>query len=57
MCVTAKNCESAERILKHLLFLVKVDELYKVALGMYDLQLTLLVAEKSQKVSDCSWTV
>ena len=42
---------SAEEALKYTLFLVDVDRLYDVALGMYDFQLVLMVAEKSQKVS------
>uniref|UniRef100_UPI00358E7191 elongator complex protein 1 n=1 Tax=Myxine glutinosa TaxID=7769 RepID=UPI00358E7191 len=39
----------AEEALKYLLFLVDVNELYEHALGTYDLQLALMVAEKSQK--------
>ena len=31
-----------------------VNELYNVALGMYDFELVLFVAEKSQKVSENS---
>lgn len=42
---------TAEAALKYALFLVNVDQLYDVALGMYDFQLVLMVAEKSQKVS------
>lgn len=45
---------TAEEALKHVLFLVDVDQLYDVALGMYDFQLVLIVAEKSQKVSELS---
>ena len=40
---------SAEEALKYVLFLVDVDRLYNVALGMYDFQLVLMVAERSQK--------
>ena len=40
----------AEDALKYVLFLVDVNELFDVALGMYDFTLVLLVAEKSQKV-------
>ena len=40
----------AEEALKYLLFLVDVNELYDVALGTYDFDLVLMVAEKSQKV-------
>lgn len=42
---------SAEEALKYTLFLVDVNQLYDIALGMYDFQLVLLVAEKSQKVN------
>lgn len=41
---------SAEEALKYLLFLVDVNEMYDVALGTYDFDLVLMVAEKSQKV-------
>jgi len=37
--------------LHHLLYLVDVNDLYNVALGTYDFDLVLMVAEKSQKVS------
>ena len=37
--------------LDYLLFLVDVDSLYNVALGMYDFDLVLLVAQSSHKVS------
>lgn len=37
--------------MKHLIFLVDVNELFDVALGMYNFDLVLMVAEKSQKVS------
>jgi len=39
--------------LRYLLYLVDVNDLYNVALGTYDFDLVLLVAEKSQKV--CSF--
>ena len=39
-----------EEALKYVLFLVDVNQMYDVALGMYDFQLVLMVAEKSQKV-------
>ena len=41
---------SAEEVLKYLLFLVDVNEMYDIALGTYDFDLVLMVAEKSQKV-------
>ncbi|XP_078070069.1 elongator complex protein 1 isoform X2 [Mustelus asterias] len=40
---------SAEEALKYLLFLVDVNELYDYALGTYDFDLVMMVAEKSQK--------
>ena len=47
---------TAEEALKYILFLVDVDRLYDVALGMYDFQLVLMVAERSQKVSSFPYT-
>ena len=43
---------TAEDALKYSLFLVDVNQLYDVALGMYDFSLVLMVAEKSQKVGN-----
>lgn len=40
---------SSQEALKYLLYLVNVNELYNVALGMYDFNLVLFVAQKSQK--------
>lgn len=39
--------------MKYLLFLVDVNALYDVALGTYNFDLVMMVAEKSQKVT-CS---
>ena len=47
---------SAEEALKYVLFLVDVNHLYDVALGTYDFQLVLMVAEKSQKASPFPYT-
>lgn len=44
-----KATVSAQDALKYLLYLVNVNELYDVALGMYDFELVLFVAQKSQK--------
>ena len=41
---------TSEEALKYVLFLVDVNQMYDVALGMYDFELVLMVAEKSQKV-------
>ncbi|XP_017018499.1 elongator complex protein 1 [Drosophila kikkawai] len=39
----------ADQLLKYLLYLVDVNDLYNVALGTYDFGLVLFVAQKSQK--------
>lgn len=44
------SAESAEETLKYLIFLVDVESLYKVALGMYDFHLVLMVAQHSHMV-------
>lgn len=44
-----KDAVSAQEALKYLLYLVNVNDLYDVALGMYDFDLVLFVAQKSQK--------
>lgn len=36
--------------LRHLLYIVDVNELFDVALGTYEFDIVLMVAEKSQKV-------
>jgi hypothetical protein len=41
---------TAEKALKYVCWLVDVDKLYDIALGMYDFELVLMVAQKSQKV-------
>ncbi|XP_063235576.1 elongator complex protein 1 [Bacillus rossius redtenbacheri] len=45
----SKLAVSAADALKHILYLVDVNELYDVALGMYDFDLVQLVAARSQK--------
>lgn len=40
---------SSQEALKYLLYLVNVNDLYDVALGMYEFDLVLFVAQKSQK--------
>lgn len=44
-----KRVVGSQEALKYLLYLVDVNELYKIALGMYDFGLVLFVATKSQK--------
>lgn len=43
--------EQAEKAVEHICFLADVHKLYDNALGLYDLDLTLLVAQQSQKVA------
>ncbi|KAH8307765.1 hypothetical protein KR044_012909, partial [Drosophila immigrans] len=43
------NAQLADQLLKYLLYLVDVNELYNVALGTYLFGLVLFVAQKSQK--------
>lgn len=40
---------TAARALKYTIYLVDVNSLYDIALGMYNLPLVVMVAEKSQK--------
>lgn len=44
-----QNVVSANDALKYLLYMVNVDELYNIALGLYDFELVMFVANKSQK--------
>lgn len=44
-----KTAISSEKALKYLTFLIDVNLLYDIALGMYDFDLVLLVAQKTQK--------
>ena len=39
-----------EDAIKYIIFLSDVNKIYDVALGMYDFQLVLMVAQYSQKV-------
>lgn len=39
-----------EEAIKYIIFLSNVNQLYDVALGMYNFQLVLMVAQYSQKV-------
>lgn len=44
------ECVTSEEALKYVLFLVDVNQMYDIALGMYDFDVVLMLAEKSQKV-------
>jgi elongator complex protein 1 len=44
-----KNPELAEEAIQHVCFLSDVNKLYDNTLGLYDLELTLMVAQQSQK--------
>lgn len=45
----ATDAALAEEACKYIIFLVSADELYKVALGMYDLELALQIAQHSPR--------
>ena len=38
-----------EKALSYILYLVDVNQLFDIALGLYDFQVVVMVAEKSQK--------
>lgn len=48
-CLESSDFSESEDALNYLLYLVDVNKLYDIALGMYDFKLVLFVAEKSQK--------
>ncbi len=52
--VTGEDISQAEKAVEHICFLADVNRLYEHALGLYDLELTLLVAQQSQKASQLS---
>ncbi|ORX82781.1 IkappaB kinase complex, IKAP component [Anaeromyces robustus] len=41
--------ELADKAVKYIIFLVNVDKLYNIALGLYDFELVLMIAQHSQK--------
>jgi hypothetical protein len=45
-----QNPEQAEEAVAHMCFLTDARQLYNNALGLYDLELTLLVAQQAQTV-------
>lgn len=47
---TDQNPAQVDRLVEHICFLADVNRLFDNALGIYDLDLTLLVAQQSQKV-------
>ncbi|KAI9714407.1 MAG: hypothetical protein M1820_000368 [Bogoriella megaspora] len=47
--IRTQGDEAVERAVEHICFLADVNLLYNHALGLYDLDLTLLVAQQSQK--------
>lgn len=49
--VSEQNKEQAEDAVEHMCFLTDANQLYNEALGLYDLELTLLVAQQAQRVS------
>ena len=49
---TVQEPEKAEEAVEHMCFLTDANLLYNEALGLYDLELTLLVAQQAQRVGD-----
>ena len=49
--MVAINADAAEDAIKYIIFLADANKLFDVALGMYDFELVLAVAQNSQKVS------
>ncbi|KAJ5579148.1 hypothetical protein N7450_008015 [Penicillium hetheringtonii] len=47
-----KNPEQADDAIEHMCFLTDANRLYSHALGIYDLELTLLVAQQAQMMKD-----
>ncbi len=45
----SKDAVTVDSALKYTMYMVDVNKLYNIALGMYDLPLVVMVAEKSQK--------
>lgn len=45
-----ESAEQAEDAIEHMVFLTDANRLYDNALGLYDLELTLLVAQQAQRV-------
>ena len=45
----AQGSEKVDRLVEHICFLAEVNKLYDHALGLYDLELALLIAQQSQK--------
>ncbi len=46
---TSNSTACIDEGLRHLLYIVDVNEMFDVALGTYDFEIVLMVAEKSQK--------
>ena len=47
--MTEKGSDQVDEVVEHICFLADVNRLYDNALGIYDLRLTLLIAQQSQK--------
>lgn len=51
--IAEKSTGQAEEAVEHMCFLTDAYRLYDHALGLYDLELTLMVAQQAQKVKSC----
>ena len=49
--IVEQTPDQAEDAIEHMCFLTDANLLYNHALGLYDLELTLLVAQQAQRVS------
>ena len=49
-----QNPEQADEAVEHMCFLTDAHHLYNNALGLYDLELTILVAQQAQKVRNAA---
>ena len=47
--IRTRNQEDGDRVVEHICFLADVNRLYDTALGLYDLDLALQIAQQSQK--------
>lgn len=47
-----QNPEQADDAVEHMCFLTDARQLYSHAMGLYDLELTLLVAQQAQMVNN-----
>jgi elongator complex protein 1 len=52
IAMTASKDPLTDKAAEHICFLADVNQLYDTSLGLYNLDLALLIAQQSQKASD-----